>query len=121
MSDLNFGLPTPDRMTTFRYRMIWGVENTQAVVGEITVKTGIYQFAALAIPAMTGQTELPMVIRIWVPQLLPHYKGFSYLLHDDEFGCVAMRLLIVTPDPPYQDEITVEKRDLPPLLRKYKK
>jgi hypothetical protein len=50
---------------TFHYRLNGGAEK------QIEVNTGIYQFAALAIPAVTGETNLPMVIEmIWCPRFI---------------------------------------------------
>lgn len=73
---------------TFHYRLNGGAER------QIEVNTGIYQFAALAIPAMTGKTRLPMTIEIWCPRLLPEYGPYRYELSDDEFGCPILRHLV---------------------------
>jgi hypothetical protein len=73
---------------TFHYRLNGGAER------QIEANTGIYQFAALAIPAVTGETKLPMVIEIWCPRLLPEYGPVWYEIADNEFGCPVLRLLV---------------------------
>lgn len=74
--------------TTFSYRLNGGAER------QIEANTGIYQFAALAIPAATGETKLPLVIEIWCPHLLPEYGPVWYEIADNEYGFPVLRHLM---------------------------
>lgn len=76
---------------TFHYRLNGGEER------QITVETGIYQFAALAIPAVTGNTDLPMLVEIWCPRLLPKNGPYTYEIRNDEFNCPTIRHMVKRP------------------------
>lgn len=80
--------PNQTTTETFHYRVNGGSER------QITVNTGIYQFAALAIPAMTGETKLPIRVEIWCPRLLPEYGPLWYEIYDNEFGAPTLRHLV---------------------------
>jgi hypothetical protein len=83
----------PDQTTaeTFHFRVNGGAES------RITVSTGIYQFAALAIPAMTGNVDLPIEVEIWCPRLLPNYGPFRYEIYSNEFGNPSIRQMVKLP------------------------
>lgn len=63
---------------TFHVRVDDGPEET------ITVKTSIYTWAVAALPAILGY-ELPIVVEIWVPRLLPEYGPYLYRVETDEY------------------------------------
>lgn len=75
-------------MYTFHYRLNDGDER------QIELNTSIYQFAAMAIPAVTGETQWPMTIEIWCPHLLPEYGPVWYEIADNEFGFPVLRHLV---------------------------
>ena len=62
-------------------------------VRTLTVKTGQYQVAAVAAPAIFG-LELPVDLEIWCERLLPDYGPYHYRIHWNEFVCVAVQHLV---------------------------
>lgn len=74
---------------TFHYRIDGGEERC------VTVATGIYVMAVMAIPALTGHIDLPFEIEIWCPRLLPHYGPYRYEIYNGEFGFPAVRYLVL--------------------------
>lgn len=70
---------------TFHVRINEGEERA------ITVKTGIYTYAAAACLAVFGYDELPVTIEIWLPSLLPEYGPYFYIADENEFGQLVMK------------------------------
>jgi hypothetical protein len=64
-------------------------------VRSLTVKTGVYQLAAVAAPAVFG-LELPVDLEIWVDDLLPEYGPYHYRVEMNEFVCVQVKHLVQT-------------------------
>lgn len=62
-------------MTTFHFTIDGGPEET------ITVDSGVYLNAVAAIPALFNlHVEDELIVRIWVPELLPDYGPYSYAI-----------------------------------------
>lgn len=66
-------------MTVFHIRVDDGPENP------IDVETGIYVYAAMAVPAILG-LDLPIVVEIWAPDLIPEYGPYLYRIRENEYG-----------------------------------
>lgn len=64
-------------------------------VRNLNVKTGQYQLAAAAAPAIFG-LELPVDLEIWCERLLPEYGPYHYRVYWNEFVCVQVLLLLPT-------------------------
>jgi hypothetical protein len=80
---------------TFHIRIDGGPEQT------ITVETGIYRNAAAAVPAMLG-LDLPIVVEIWCPRLLPKYGPYFYRIKENEFGGLATEIVVPRSSAPGQ-------------------
>lgn len=79
----------------FHVRINDGPEQT------ITVKTGEYQYAAVAACAMLGVTQdgpTPVHVEIWCPHLLPQYGPYHYLIADDEYGRIVVHHAVLQDD-----------------------
>lgn len=73
------------KTTTFAVRVNNGPEQT------IEVRSSIYRVAALAVPAIIGLDDFPVLIEIWVPDLVSAgYGPYLYTISEDEYG--ALRL-----------------------------
>lgn len=59
----------------------------------LTVKTGKYQVAVAAAPAIFG-LELPVDIEIWCERLLPKYGPYHYRVYWNEFVSVQVQHLL---------------------------
>lgn len=53
-------------------------------------KSSVYSYAVAAVPALFD-TELPVSIEIWVPELLPEYGPYFYRVEADEYGNIVTR------------------------------
>lgn len=73
-----------DSGTTFQVRVIGETE-----VRTLSVKTGQYQLAAVAAPAIFG-LKLPVDIEIWCERLVPEYGPYRYRIQWNEFVCVEV-------------------------------
>lgn len=73
---------------TFQIR-VHGEQEVRA----LTVKTGKYQMAAAAAPAIFG-LELPVDLEIWCDRLLPDYGPYHYRVQWNQFVCVEVQLLL---------------------------
>lgn len=77
-----------DEPQTFSVRIDGGEER------QITVATGIYRDAAMAVPALLG-LDLPVIVEIWVPHLVRNYPPLAYRISEDEFGGVKVQQVIL--------------------------
>ncbi len=57
----------------------------------IKVRTGIYDSAAAAVPALLGIVDFPVFVTIWSPKLLPDYGPYKYRI--DNFGGAAQQYI----------------------------
>jgi hypothetical protein len=62
-------------------------------VRTLTVKTGKYQMAAAAAPAIFG-LDLPVDLEIWCERHLPEYGPYHYRVQWNKFVCVEVQLLL---------------------------
>jgi hypothetical protein len=72
---------------TFSVRINEGPEQT------ITVKTGIYMYAAVAACSMLGIVQDgpdPILVEIWMPSLLPDYGPTHYMIGENEYGNIVV-------------------------------
>lgn len=76
-------------LTTFHYMV-----NSNSDVRKLEVKTGVYQDAVAAIPALTGLSNFPIRITIWCKKLLPKYGPYEYIIERDEYGHTIIRSYI---------------------------
>ena len=74
--------------TVFHVRINGGPEQ------ELPSKTGIYQAAVAAIPAVLG-VEIPCDVEIWSPGLLPEYGPYFYRIRFDDCVRFVIDHLIV--------------------------
>lgn len=74
---------TGDDLTTFHIRIDDGPETT------IDVKTGVYAYAAAAVPALLG-LHIPIEVDIWIPGL----SRFRYRLRNNEYGHMVVDHLV---------------------------
>lgn len=79
-----------DETETFQVRV-----HGEQEVRSLTVKTGKYQIAAAAAPAIFG-LDLPVDLEIWCDRLLPNYGPYHYRVHWNEFVCVEVQHLLPT-------------------------
>lgn len=64
-----------DELVTFQVKVNDGPQR------EIKVKSGIYVEAVAAVPALLGdENEYPMMVEIWVENLLPDYGPYTYYI-----------------------------------------
>lgn len=64
-------------------------------VRTLVVKTGKYQLAAVAAPAIFG-LDLPVDLEIWCERLLPEYGPYHYRVRWNEYVCVEIEHLLPT-------------------------
>lgn len=68
---------------TFHVRVNGGREQT------VTVKSGVYIYAAAAIPALLD-ADLPLDVEMWVPGLLSAERPFHYIVSEDDYGNIVV-------------------------------
>lgn len=81
-------------LVTFTIRVNDGPEEL------LTVRTGIYALAAVAVPAVLGYADLPISVAIWVPHLeAAGYKRLYFIIDYNEFGSPVAKNAIPHPPP----------------------
>jgi hypothetical protein len=80
-------------MTLLSPRQTFHVRLHDGWKGTIEVGTGVYQYAAAAVPAILG-LQLPLDLEIWsaLPQLAD--KRFNFRVCDNEFGQLVVKTLV---------------------------